>query len=909
MKLSSLRPRSFGSLRNMTAPALMTIFVPWAAAQTLQPDWPQPNGPVFSTVVYGDTLIIGGEFSAVGSSARSHFAAFDATSGELLPWAPFFFGINSRVNHLQIVGDTLFVGGHFSRQISEGVSLANSNIAAFDLNTGALLPFWSSGTWVPPVYDFSLGEVFTFDVHGGDICIAGRFTGVQPDGTGTPVIFRNNFAVLDIEDGTVYPVDSLDGADYYTGGAISTVKAIGDRFLIGGTFTQAAYSERDNLMLVNKSTGVYPNWDAQPTPVTLTDTAIMAYQNWSPLRNVLGTWNGRIIVSGDFDQLRGQPCGHLALVDTVVGGPLMSWLPNVDGRVNAIAIEGNTGYICGDFTNVGGEPRNGLAAVDMTTGDVLPWDPPAVAWKRFKSISVHDGFVFVGNGIAPPYLLAYARHPTTGPLPTGICSSFALGITFSANNTYNPGNEFTAELSDAVGSFNSPVSIGSIASTTSGTIPCVIPLNTPSGTGYRVRIHSSDPPLIGDYHLPSMIVQESSAWYADTDGDGYGDPGDVVYDCQYVEGRVLDGSDDCPALPGRVGTPCDDNDFFTFGDSIRTGCVCRGGRYAELSVGTDANGAQTTWEILSEDGSTVVRTGPATAYTDNADNSQWIYLPIACYRLRVYDGGGDGIVGGGYILRDPIYGGTFIDDAGNGGFGAVSSIANGGTFCMEMGQDRLIESQIDKETWVISDQMIAHENGAVSSQWGIGNQTDDGYQFWFFDPNGSYSRRIFRNHATSGGYGPANAIRATRLALSSLVTNPVPANTLLNVKVRSQVNGTYSAWGAATRFRLLTAPENCPSTHLTSAAPYYSCGSTHGLGGSEKVWAVPVTRPNQFGGVQAANRYRFEWSLPGEGYLRNITSGSPALILGVWATNPLIPCRYYTVRVQASFDSGASWCP
>ncbi|MBK9761619.1 MAG: T9SS type A sorting domain-containing protein [Flavobacteriales bacterium] len=911
MNMSCFRPRSHGLLRNLTAFAFAALLAPLAQAQTLQPDWPQPNGPVFSTVVYGDTLIIGGEFSFVGSSARSHFAAFNAVTGELLPWAPFIFGTNSRVNHLQVVGDTLFVGGHFGRIIGPGLSIGNSNIAAYDLNTGGILPFWSSGTWVPPLYDFELGEVFTFEVYGSDIHIAGRFIGVQPDGPGlgNPVTFRNNFAVLNMQDETVYPVGSFDGALFYSGEVITSVKTIGDRFLIGGTFTQLAASERDNLMMVNKYDHVFPNWDAQPDPVTYADTALLAYQNWSPLRNVLGTWNERFIVSGDFDHLRGQLCGHLAMVDTIIGAPLMSWQTNVDGRVNAIAIEGNTGYICGDFTHVGGEPRNGMAAVDMTTGVVQPWAPPAAPWTRLKSISVHDGFIFVGNGIAPPYLLAYARHPTTGPLPNGICSSFPLNVTFSANNTYNAGNAFTAELSDWLGSFSSPVAIGSLASITSGTIPCVIPLNTPEGTSYRVRVRSSDPPLIGDYHLPSMIVQASSAWYTDVDGDGYGDPGDVVYDCQYVAGRILDGTDDCPALPGRVGTPCNDNDFFTFGDSIRAGCVCRGGRYVELSATTDANGSQTTWEILSEEGSTVMRSGPASAYTDNADNSEWIYLPIACYRLRVYDAGGDGIVSGGYSLRDPVYGGSFIDNVGNGGFGSLSAISDGGTFCMDIGLDRLIENQVDKETWVIGDQMIAHQNGAVSAQFGIGDQTDDGYQFWFFDPNGSYSRRVFRSHATSGGYGPANAIRACRLALASLVTQPIPANVLLNVKVRAKVNGVFGLWGAATRFRLLLAATNCPITQLTNSAPHFSCGSTLNLNGSDKVWAVPVTRPNGSGGVQVANRYRFEWSNIGEGYLRNIVSTSPALILSVWATNPLIPCRYYDVRVQASFDAGTTWCP
>jgi hypothetical protein len=329
----------------------------------------------------------------------------------------------------------------------------------------------------------------------------------------------------------------------------------------------------------------------------------------------------------------------------------------------------------------------------------------------------------------------------------------------------------------------------------------------------------------------------------------------------------------------------------------------------ELHLVTDANGAQTSWEIRSDVDGYVVRSGPASPYADQADVIETFYLPIGCYRLRVYDSGGDGIVGGGYSLRDQVYGSMFIDNLNNGGFGSSSAIINDGAFCMDVSNDLLILTQRDKETWIIDDQMIAHENGAVSAQWGIGDQTDDGYQFWFFDPNGSYSRRVFRDHATSGGLGPANALRASRLALASIVSQPLPTGLLLNVKVRTKVNGIFGPWGSATRFRLLSTAPMCPMTQLSSTAPYTSCGTVRNLDGSDRVWAVPATRPNGNGGVQVADHYRFQWSLPSEGYLRNIVSASPALILSVWATNPLIPCRMYDVRVQASFDGGLTYCP
>ena len=197
----------------------------------------------------------------------------------------------------------------------------------------------------------------------------------------------------------------------------------------------------------------------------------------------------------------------------------------------------------------------------------------------------------------------------------------------------------------------------------------------------------------------------------------------------------------------------------------------------------------------------------------------------------------------------------------------------------------------------------------MSAQWGIGDQTDDGYQFWFLDPCGSYNRRIFRNHATSGGHGPANAIRATKLKLSSMVSFPLPQNTLLNVRVRSRVNGVDGAWGPACRFMIDV--NACTLTQLNNdpSSPNYSCGVSGkivGVGGSAgRVTALVVTS-----GGSPATHYRFNFAVPGEGYSRNITSTSATCQLAIWQTLPLLCGTYtYDVRVQASFDGGTTFCP
>lgn len=75
-----------------------------------------------------------------------------------------------------------------------------------------------------------------------------------------------------------------------------------------------------------------------------------------------------------------------------------------------------------------------------------------------------------------------------------LCAGDEFNLDYIVNNSsFNPGNTFTAELSDALGVFSSPKVIGSVTSNVSGVIPCKIPANQSSGTNYRIRIKSSSP--------------------------------------------------------------------------------------------------------------------------------------------------------------------------------------------------------------------------------------------------------------------------------------------------------------------------------------------------------------------------------------------------------------------------------
>ena len=71
-------------------------------------------------------------------------------------------------------------------------------------------------------------------------------------------------------------------------------------------------------------------------------------------------------------------------------------------------------------------------------------------------------------------------------------TSFQINFTTYNRDIFQAGNTFTAQLSDASGSFTNPIDIGSVVSDTSGAINCVIPATLPSGAGYRIRVVASN---------------------------------------------------------------------------------------------------------------------------------------------------------------------------------------------------------------------------------------------------------------------------------------------------------------------------------------------------------------------------------------------------------------------------------
>jgi hypothetical protein len=324
--------------------------------------------------------------------------------------------------------------------------------------------------------------------------------------------------------------------------------------------------------------------------------------------------------------------------------------------------------------------------------------------------------------------------------------------------------------------------------------------------------------------------------------------------------------------------------------------VVIGGTDLVLEVKTDGNGSQTTWELRQQGTNTLVQSGGGT-YQNNVTLTDGTCLPNGCYYLVVLDSGGDGILnGGGYILRTLNGAQRIIDNRGNFNSGAVSAVINNGGFCLPLGGDKLIFTSCDKMDWVSNQFIVAEPNPAVSAQFGVTNTTS-GYQFWWFDPNGTYGYSKFRSHATSDGFG-TGATRACHARINNWSPAQIPANVMMNVKVRGRVNGNNLPWGPVCRFMIDPVRAACPFTKLVDITgnANFSCGVTRTWGGSSLSKVVAKA-------VDGATQYQFRWNNSELAAPVIRTTTTPVLQLN-WT--PALPNGTYQVQVRA-FKNGV-WC-
>jgi hypothetical protein len=344
-------PRTFASVLVVIASMFVTLVAGTGSAQadySASPtaSWTPTAGRVYAVARAGDTIVLGGTFTALRSPddsvtrSRAGLAAINATTGELLPWNPGATGGEVRALEVSADGTTVYVGGTFTSLAGQ----ARTGLGAVSVSTGASITTFRT--------TLSYGGVFAMARAGDTLYIGGRFTKVND-------VWQARLAAVSTVTG------ARDGT--FTGSANEKVNALavaadGRSLLVGGYFRTLSGQPRDYLGSVSASTG--------------------AVTAWRPAAACFDATNPCVVYSIAADSARvyaaiGGPGGQVWAYNA--GSGSREWRGGTDGDVQAVALDGTTLYAGGHFdTAFEGKTRAGLVALNSGTGAVLDSFAPQV---------------------------------------------------------------------------------------------------------------------------------------------------------------------------------------------------------------------------------------------------------------------------------------------------------------------------------------------------------------------------------------------------------------------------------------------------------------------------------------------------------------------------------------------------
>ena len=123
-----------------------------------------------------------------------------------------------------------------------------------------------------------------------------------------------------------------------------------------------------------------------------------------------------------------------------------------------------------------------IASITVLGGNRVLLSPLDNGVVTLTATSVHKPSLSVN---VPVNITGQSILKTLLTVPSSICAGTAITIPFSSQNVASPGS-YIAQLSDASGSFASPVILGSV--TTVSPINAILPLTLTGGVAYRIRV-------------------------------------------------------------------------------------------------------------------------------------------------------------------------------------------------------------------------------------------------------------------------------------------------------------------------------------------------------------------------------------------------------------------------------------
>ena len=381
----------------------------------------RPNGPVHALALSNDgtTLYVGGEFTNISANAKQRLAAITLPDEEndidlaLQTWAPSID--DGRVNSLAVSSDdsTIYVGGTFNSLNGEA---GIHSITALDTTSGNRLSAWAPSDSATNAGGF----VNSLSLSLSDppvLYIGGAFSDVG-------ILPRANLAALDPANGTPTSWDpgtdgeiksiyrntkNNDDARVYIGGDFNNVAGVQQAYLARITidtdtnnldtdWTPSVDGSINSLYLDdirnNASNNLYfagnfteaaghgsTEFRSRYNIARLNDTGTLA--TWAPISNstvnalALNNKGTNILAGGDMTSIGGIMQANFAELEISNGAINEEWLPQVDGPVNAMALNEDFSflYLAGDFSQIDNSPRDKLARFVTFNNQLDDWAP------------------------------------------------------------------------------------------------------------------------------------------------------------------------------------------------------------------------------------------------------------------------------------------------------------------------------------------------------------------------------------------------------------------------------------------------------------------------------------------------------------------------------------------------------
>jgi len=286
----------------------------------------------------------------------------------------------------------------------------------------------------------------------------------------------------------------------------------------GGQWTLNASGSGSNNWVVNNAylgfSGLIPDTPNQPGAITNSPQSFYMHITNTTVCGGLSVCNANYDAGGtsDFTTQLATPIDASTSTNVTISfWYLCQGLTNIAYGTLEYSTDGGT-----TWTPTGTTYQN-TGAWTQETVSLPAWDNVAALSFRFRWQNTNSG-----SGTDPSFSIddvliegtpgsggSNTITTDTNIQPTSWCEGQVMTtqVNFTSTGTFNAGNIYTAQISDASGSFAAPTVIGTQASTSNtGMIVGVIPGSMPAGTGYRIRVVSDNPATIGSDNGVDLVI-------------------------------------------------------------------------------------------------------------------------------------------------------------------------------------------------------------------------------------------------------------------------------------------------------------------------------------------------------------------------------------------------------------------